>query len=102
MRKGSSWDIDLADSCRRRSLGHVEREESECITLRFGVHCPPDGVTAGTAGGESPLTAERALVAFEGGEHHPALRRVVTVLEQVAGHASKLPTELPDDIGATP
>jgi hypothetical protein len=41
-------------------------------------------------------------MALEGGEHHAALPRLVSVLEQVAGHASNLPTELPHDIGATP
>jgi hypothetical protein len=32
-------------------------------------------------------------MAFEGGEHHPALPRLVTVLEKVAGHASNVPTD---------
>jgi hypothetical protein len=88
MRNGLSWDIDPADLCRHRSLGHVEREESECITLRVGFHCPPDLVTAGTARRERALTAKRALMALESGEHDAALASLMAMVEQVAGHAS--------------
>ena len=101
-RNGPHGISTLLTLCRRRSLGHIEREESKCITLRLGFHRPPDRMTAGTARGERALTTKRALMALEGGEHDAALARLVTVVEQVAGHASNLPTELPDDIGATP
>jgi hypothetical protein len=89
MRDGLSWDIDLADLCRHRSLSNVEREKSECIALRVGFHCPPDLVTAGTARGERALTAKRALMALKSGEDDAALARLMAVVEQVTGHASK-------------
>jgi len=102
MRSGPSWDIDLAYLRCHRSLGHVERQERECITLRVGFHCPPDLVTAGTARRERALTAKRALMAPESGEHYAALVCLMAVMEQVASHPFNLPTDLPDDIGATP
>jgi hypothetical protein len=83
-------------------LGHVEREESECTAFRLGFHCPPDLVTAGTARRERALPAKRALMALESGEHYAALARLMAVVEQIAGHASNLPTDFPDDIGRTP
>jgi hypothetical protein len=97
-----SWDIDLTDLCRHRSLGDVERQQSECIALRVGFHCPPDLMTAGTTRRERALTAKRALMALESGEDYAALAGLVTVVEQVAGHASNLPPDRCDDIGATP
>ena len=64
------------------------------MTLRLGFHCPPDLVTAGTARRERVLTAQRALMSLESREHHTALARLVAVVEQVAGHASNLPTDM--------
>ena len=72
------------------------------MTLRLGFNCPPDLVSAGTARRERVPTAKRALVAPEGGERDAALARLVAVMEQVAGHGSNVPADVPGDIGATP
>jgi hypothetical protein len=59
-------------------------------------------MAAGTARRERALAAKWTLMALEGGEHDAALASLMAMAEQVTGHASNLPIDRPDDIGATP
>src|SRR5437762_14245891 len=86
-----SWDLNLADGRDGGALGDVERQQLECAFLAVGVDCPPDLVAAGAARCQGRPVAKRALVAFEGGEHHAAVVGGVTVVKQVTRHAPSLP-----------
>src|SRR5512134_2714410 len=97
-----SWDLDLADGCRCRALGHVGRQQPQSVFFALGLDGPPDRVAAGAARGERFLVAKWTLVALERGEHDAALARLVAVLEQVTRHGSSLPPSGRADIGATP
>src|SRR5215472_2795299 len=86
-----SWDLHLADLGDDGAFGHVERQQSERVVFAVGVDRPPDRVPAGAARGQGRLVAQRAVVAFERGEHHAALVRLVSVVQQVAGHEPTVP-----------
>jgi hypothetical protein len=66
-----SWDLDLADPARFRSIGHVEGQERERRLFGCGFDGPPDCMAAQDARGERRLVAERAVVASEGCEDGP-------------------------------
>src|SRR6266511_74456 len=52
---------------------------------------PTDRVAAGATGGERGAVAEWALVPLERGKDDTALLRLVVVVQQVVGHAARLP-----------
>ena len=91
----ASRDVDLVDARRRGALGEEVRQESECFVGAGRLHLPPDRVPAEGARGQRRAVAERARVPPEGGERHAALVRLVTVLEQEAGHGSQLARQPP-------
>ena len=80
----------------------VRGEQRECGGLAVRLDLPPDGVSAGAAGGEGRAVAERASMPLERGEHDAALLWFVTVLKEVAGHDASLPPFLRADIGGPP
>ena len=86
-----SRDANLGDERGRCSLGHVERKQREGGRLAGGFHDPPDRMPTGVARRESALVAKRALEAAEPGEHNAAFIWFVLVVEEVAGHESRLP-----------
>src|SRR5690349_15587283 len=64
-----SWDLNFADAGDGGACGHVERQQSERVFYAVGLDRPPDRVPAGTARGQGGPVAQRAVVAFERGEH---------------------------------
>ena len=77
-------------SCRRASSSPARRDR------------PPDPVVSVDARGERRAMAQRARVALEGGECDAALVRLVAVMDEVAGHASRLAPIPHPDIGRAP
>src|SRR4029450_11317719 len=90
-----SRDFDLADARHGGALGDVGGQQAGGPLFGWGGGGPPDGVTAGAAGGERCLVAKRALVSLEGCEDDPALIGVVAVLEQITGHGSEVAAPRP-------
>jgi hypothetical protein len=54
------------------------------------------------AGGHRLAVAKRAFVALEGGEYGAALRSLVAVVNQEAGHGDSLAPDGHPDIGTSP
>src|SRR5918995_6646472 len=100
-----SRDLDLADGGCDGALGDVEGQKPERVLGGCGIDGPPDRVDrvpVGCARGERELTAKRAVVALEGGEHDAAFVRLMAVGGQGTGHGASLLLCRRRDIGAAP
>jgi hypothetical protein len=97
-----SWDVDLAHARRGSALRDVGRQQLERVLYGCAFDRPPDRVAAGAARGERRAVAKSAFVPPEGGKDDTALVRLVVVVQQVVGHAARLPLRCRPDIGAPP
>src|SRR5207249_8195465 len=79
---GESGHPDVANTGRRRSLGHVAREVRERFSGRRGIHVPPDAMGPEVTRPHGQLVAQRTVERLEGGEHDAALALAVSVLQQ--------------------
>src|SRR3954454_23496028 len=84
---GKSRDLDLGDRDHGGARGQVVRQLRQRVRARRGVDDPPHLVAAREARRDHGPVTQRAALALEGGVGDAALRGLVAVVEQVAGHA---------------